>query len=212
MYTSLLESLYQDQVAEVQANARSRPFPVERGVKQGDPLSALLFIAVMQHCFDKLRAKWEPHALEQMKGDLLSNLRFADDVILFANTGEYLEQMLEDLVEASAEYGLKLNYSNAKLHISMKNPIPLSSLPKGIHLQQDTFPTGKPKWLAIKKQPDCRCSGLSRTPTNFLLLSTIMPWTCFGSLAARLAGRVDGLTFRRPTGGLLDKRSASSSV
>ena len=33
-------------------------FALKRGVKQEDPLSSLLFIAVMQACFHELHEKW----------------------------------------------------------------------------------------------------------------------------------------------------------
>ena len=36
-YVSLLRRLYHDQTATVQADVRSRPFKIARGVKQGDP-------------------------------------------------------------------------------------------------------------------------------------------------------------------------------
>ena len=47
-YVTLLQRLYANQEASVQAVTRSKSFQITRGVKQGDPISALLFIAVMQ--------------------------------------------------------------------------------------------------------------------------------------------------------------------
>eukprot|EP00973_Karenia_brevis_P048701 6757970-Karenia_brevis.AAC.1 len=44
-YIELLKILYDHQTATVMAGVESRAFPLERGVKQGDPISALLFIA-----------------------------------------------------------------------------------------------------------------------------------------------------------------------
>ena len=57
-YINLLSAMYEGQMATVQAGARSRPFFIERGVKQGDPVSALLFIAVMQDLCGRLKLKW----------------------------------------------------------------------------------------------------------------------------------------------------------
>ena len=57
-YISLLKSLYDGQVAFVRAGANSRLFSINRGVKQGDHISALLFIAIMQACFSELQFKW----------------------------------------------------------------------------------------------------------------------------------------------------------
>ena len=58
-YIILLKRLYEDQTAQVQAGNRSRSFSLKRGVKQGDPLSSLLAIAVMQACFEELHYKWD---------------------------------------------------------------------------------------------------------------------------------------------------------
>ena len=54
-YIDIIKRLYDGQTASVQAGAASRRFPLLRGVKQGDPVSALLFIAVMEQCFPSLK-------------------------------------------------------------------------------------------------------------------------------------------------------------
>ena len=56
-YIVLLERLYSNQMVSVQAGARSRWFSISRGVRQGDLISALLFIAIMQACFGELQSK-----------------------------------------------------------------------------------------------------------------------------------------------------------
>ena len=94
-YICILQRLYNGQKASVQAGVRSRSFAIERGVKQGDPISALLFIAVMQSCFEEMQKKWRSldarrtrckYGIELSSDleDRLTNLRFADDVILAA--------------------------------------------------------------------------------------------------------------------------------
>jgi len=124
-YIALLRSLYDGQVASVQTSVRSRTFAMTRGVKQGDPISALLFIAVMQACFDELQHKWRK-ANVRRKGikfgyDLdtgsehLTNLRFADDVILVAQTRSDVKKMLIDLSVVAGKYGLKINFDKTKI-------------------------------------------------------------------------------------------------
>ena len=54
----MLSRLYDGQSAVVRGEVSSRSFKIERGVKQGDPISALLFIAVMEACLRKLKIKW----------------------------------------------------------------------------------------------------------------------------------------------------------
>ena len=48
-------------------------------------------------------------------GVRLSNLRFADDIILFAESEEKLKDMLEDLNNEGKTDGVKLNKKNMKI-------------------------------------------------------------------------------------------------
>ena len=93
----LLRSLHEGQTARVQAGAQSRSFSIMRGVKQGDPISALLFIAIMQDLCGKLQQKWAKTSNKRKGHPLgvhvdnscaraLTNLRFADDVLLTARS------------------------------------------------------------------------------------------------------------------------------
>lgn len=47
-------------------------------------------------------------------GKRLTNLRFADDIILFASTAHELQQMLQELSTASLEVGLQMNRSKTQ--------------------------------------------------------------------------------------------------
>ena len=47
-YVALLVRLYEGKMATIQACAKSRKFQIRRDVTQCDPISAMLFIAIMQ--------------------------------------------------------------------------------------------------------------------------------------------------------------------
>lgn len=47
-------------------------------------------------------------------GKRLTNLRFADDIILFASTAHELQPMLQELSTASLEVGLQMNRSKTQ--------------------------------------------------------------------------------------------------
>jgi hypothetical protein len=110
-YIHIVKHLYSKQTASVQAGVRSREFPIKRGVKQGDPISALLFIAVMQDLLGSLQVKWEALNSRRkghrfgipVRSDAdLTNLRFADDVILAAQSREDITQILSQLAQTSS--------------------------------------------------------------------------------------------------------------
>ena len=124
-YIDIIKRLYDGQTAYVQAGAASRRFPLLRGVKQGDPVSALLFIAVMEQCFRSLKKRWKS-ANRRRSGQYfgividdpespLSNLRFADDILLFANSSPDLTKMIAHLRGEAAEYGLKMHLGKTKI-------------------------------------------------------------------------------------------------
>ena len=124
-YIELLKLLYKDQTASVLAGAKSRSFHVGRGVKQGDPISALLFIAVMEAIFRKLKTKW--HSLNKRREnkyfgivvddpeDPLTNLRFADDVMMIAGSRSDIGKMIKDLKAEAKHFGLTLHAGKTKV-------------------------------------------------------------------------------------------------
>ena len=91
----------------------SRHFHIQRGVKQGDPLSSLLFNALLEDVFRVLKRRWTQRQLGVQLGHtnatLLTNLRFADDVLLFATTLPQLTTMLNDLHDIAGRCGLELH-------------------------------------------------------------------------------------------------------
>ena len=98
-------SLYSNQAATVKTDKLSKHFHIQRGVKQGDPLSSLLFNALLEDIFETLKQRWLPrqHGIRLGHTNItrLTNLRFADDVLLFATTLPQLTKMLNDLHEVA---------------------------------------------------------------------------------------------------------------
>ena len=60
----------------------SKVFNVCRGVRQGDPLSAIIFSAVMEWALQSAVSQWETESFRIDTGGerTLTNLRFADDM------------------------------------------------------------------------------------------------------------------------------------
>ena len=89
-----LKDLYQNQTAEVEtAVGRTGPLSVQRGVRQGCPLSPMLFNLyselIMRHALEK----WEDGI--EIGGKLYNNLRYADDVALLATTEGKLQELVK---------------------------------------------------------------------------------------------------------------------
>ena len=106
-YVQLLSALYKDQKGCVNG---SYLFPILRGVKQGDVLSSMLFNAGLESAFRVWQSKLRNHGfLLSPNSDRLTNVRYADDVMLFAKTEAELIEMVDLLTEAFATVGLELN-------------------------------------------------------------------------------------------------------
>eukprot|EP00973_Karenia_brevis_P070325 9775396-Karenia_brevis.AAC.1 len=79
-YVSVLARLYKNQTGRVVGQALSKPFSIDRGTKQGDPISPNLFNSVLEDIVRPLQQKWRHKGYGiNVDGDLLCNLRFADD-------------------------------------------------------------------------------------------------------------------------------------
>ena len=89
-YVELLKRLYSHQEGTVLTGKESEVFPIKRGTKQGDPLSSLLFNTVLQFSVEEDLKRWQEKQrgirLSDKKEDCLTNLRFADDVLLFSTS------------------------------------------------------------------------------------------------------------------------------
>ena len=105
-YIRIIRNIYSRSTARIQLERKTDPFNVGKGVRQGDPLSPKLFSAVLESIFRKLN--WEHYGIN-VDGVLLSHLRFADDIVLFANTSEDISRMINELATESEKVGLKLN-------------------------------------------------------------------------------------------------------
>lgn len=97
--------------AKIQTERTGEYFPIQRGVRQGDPMSPKLFSAVLEHIFRHL--EWSKYGLN-VNGVQLTHLRFADDLILISQDPGNLQEMLKQLVYESEKVGLSINTTKTK--------------------------------------------------------------------------------------------------
>ena len=125
-YIDLLRHLYTGQTASVRTDRTSAPFTIQRGTKQGDPLSSLLFNSVSEYVVGRLKQRWSRAKmgirLHPVHRERLSNLRFADDILFVASSLHQVSRMIGDLSEEASRVGLVLHPSKTKiLHNSNTN-------------------------------------------------------------------------------------------
>ena len=113
-YIRLLSEMYTGSIANVVLDKLSKQFSILRGVKQGDPASPALFNALLEDVFEEIKRGWKGISIEGA-GEPLTNLRFADDVMLVARSLDELRNMLEDLRIASKERGLEMHPGKTKI-------------------------------------------------------------------------------------------------
>ena len=118
-YIDLIAHMYADQTACVKTDVRSKTFTISRGTKQGDPLSSLLFNCLSEFVFNQFQTKWADRrygihlAVHEHGG--LTDLRFADDVLLLATSLKQLKSMISDVIGAAQPTGLEIHPGKTKI-------------------------------------------------------------------------------------------------
>ena len=112
-HACLLQELYWEQTGQVGA---SDVFELFRGVRQGDVLSPCLFNAVMEMVFKRWKQRLSTEGWTiPGETELFTNVRFADDVLLYAKTLADAKHMLSLLIEEFGTVGLQLNAAKTKI-------------------------------------------------------------------------------------------------
>jgi hypothetical protein len=127
VYVQILSKLYQNQTGEVITDKTSKRFKIQRGTKQGDPLSPKLFNAVLEDILRLLQPKWRSRGwgvnLGEREEDKLCNLRFADDLLLMSTSRAHLEVMLRDLENAARNVGLEIHMGKTKILSNLEDEL-----------------------------------------------------------------------------------------
>ena len=92
-------------------------FKIGKGVHQGCILSPCLFNSYAEYIMRNARVD-ETQAGIMMDGRNISNLRYADDITLMAESEEEINSLLMKVKEESEKAGLKLNIQKTKVMAS----------------------------------------------------------------------------------------------
>ena len=107
---------YQQRGTIVGSMENSFEFDIAAGVRQGCVLSPRLFCSVLEWALSKWRAQLNGVGYNfQYGGVSLLDLRFADDILIFAKFYEEIGHVLDVLVDALRQVGLVLNAGKTKI-------------------------------------------------------------------------------------------------
>ena len=110
-YINILKETYKGGTAQIRTEMLSRKISIMKGVRQGDMLSPVMFTSAVEEIFKRVNIEISIN----INGEILNNLRFADDIILFAKTEEELKNLLEDLNREGKKDGMEMNKKKTKI-------------------------------------------------------------------------------------------------
>jgi len=121
-YIYLLDLLYARQQGIL---GDTHVFNITRGVRQGDVLSPTLFNAALEQALRKWKQSLTTHGLALVPDDQaerITNIRYADDILLIGKSLEEVVEMLELLAVVLQEYGLELNVGKTMIFTNDEPP------------------------------------------------------------------------------------------
>ena len=107
-YINIIARLYQNSTATIRTDiGNSRCIKLNKGVKQGDVLSALLFcIIILAILINTLETT--DNGI-RIGGKNIHDLDYADDLDLMTSNPESMNELLEKFADTAEQYGLKIN-------------------------------------------------------------------------------------------------------
>ena len=150
---ALLRSLYVNQRATIRWNGdHTQEFQISRGARQGCILSPHLFVTYTEKGMrDAEVSKYGVN----VGGKLISNLRYADDTALLANSKDEITQLTNSVNDAGKELNLRLNVKKTKIMVAGAVPEEHNIMIDGENVEQvDRF-----KYLGSTKTANANCSN-----------------------------------------------------
>ena len=119
----IIKNLYWKQTAKVVIDGKvSKNIDIRRGVRQGCILSPILFNVYADKVFKEALYECE-HGIK-VNGKYVSNIRYADDTVLFADTVQSLQEIVNKVNDEGKKYGLNINEKKTKFMIISRDQHP----------------------------------------------------------------------------------------
>ncbi len=128
----LINNIYQDNTTKIiTPYGNTEPIQITRGVRQGCPLSPLIFTLVINQLLWKMEEEGEGY----LANDTIHKLgAFADDIVTYTKTKEGLQKNMDITNEYCRRYGMKLNIDKARTKTVTTNNI---GIPDNITVRQE---------------------------------------------------------------------------
>ena len=114
----MIKLIYSGGSSSIHTGNSSVNIEVEKGVRQGDTLSPILFILGLQSALN--RVDWSDGV--PIDGRKLGHLDFADDIVLCSRTFEGVQNLLNQVSENCAPIGLEISVEKSKWMTNDRNP------------------------------------------------------------------------------------------
>ena len=146
---ALISNVYTDATTVIQANGRrSVPIMLKRGVRQGDPLSPLLFNMVMDQVLRRLD---ECNIGTDLGNRRLAAVSYADDLVLCADTRNDLHNLLAIANQSLQQLGLSINLNKSfSYRVDIGLPVKMSFKYLGAHIDSTGHSRMKPEEMMEK--------------------------------------------------------------
>ena len=101
-YINILKETYRGGTAHINTETTSRKISIMKGVRQGGTLSPVMFTSALDEIFKRM----EVEGGININGERLNNPRFANNIILFAETEDELRNLLDSLKREQKKVGM----------------------------------------------------------------------------------------------------------
>lgn len=123
----MITSLYNKCTASVKlSSGLSNSFKCNKGVRQGCPLSPILFNLYINDVISSLETNLDPTSLPELDNKNINSLLYADDLAILALDETTLQLQLNSLADFSERNKLEINTSKTKIMIFTPGKIPKS--------------------------------------------------------------------------------------
>lgn len=167
----LIQDLYEDSATTIRHDGGvTNPIKFQAGVRQGCPLSPILFNLVMEFLIRPITNLAPIHGAN-LHGSAIGVLAYADDLALIARSEESLNALLQAVTPAAEWVGLRFKHTKcATLHISHRAVRPTSFTIYGTPMQalkegEPYSHLGVPTGMHVYQTPTATITRLEREAT-----------------------------------------------